>query len=80
MFKDLFYFLIKKKFRVYLNILFKNKKIVLFMGLNMLGKSIFLRLLGINIVLVKVGLLICVLEVNIFFFEILFFMIKKDLL
>lgn len=44
----------------------------------MSGKSTFLRSLGINIVLAKAGLPICASEANIFPFEILSFMTKKD--
>lgn len=76
--KDLSHPLIKKKFRVHSNISFKNKKIVLLTGSNMSGKSTFLRSLGINIVLAKAGLPICASEANIFPFEILSFMTKKD--
>jgi hypothetical protein len=77
-FKDLSHPLIKKKSRVYSDISFQDKKIILLTGSNMSGKSTFLRSLGINIILAKAGLPVCASEANIFPFEILSFMTKKD--
>jgi MutS domain V len=77
-FEGLSHPLIDESIRVSSDISFLENKIILLTGSNMSGKSTFIRAIGVNLILAKVGLPICVLSANIFPFSILSCMRKTD--
>lgn len=58
--------------------LFINGYIKFIMGLNMVGKSIFLRMVGLNMVFVMAGVLVCVCSMAFLFLQVYMSMCIQD--